>query len=124
PRLGYKPMACADCHRAEPGGLGFLAANFKDNCQSCHKDNLVFEGADLPWPKGQVPHGNDTGIVSAVWNFYAAKALRSGGVQPATLRRAAGVGGPPQPERTNPEDRIAQQTQSALGVIFDEKRGC
>jgi len=124
PKLGYKQLACADCHHAEPGGLGFQPVNFAANCQTCHQRELVFEGAELPWPKGQVPHGSDTGIVSAVWNFYAAKAFQGGVVQPAALRRAAGIGGPPQSDQANPQELIAQKTQAALGLIFDEQRGC
>lgn len=124
PKLGYKQLACGDCHRAEPGGLGFQPVTFADNCQRCHQNELAFENAELPWPKGQVPHGNDTGIVSAVWNFYAAKALQGGMVQPATLRRAAGMNGPSAPMPANAADWISQKTQSALALIFDEKRGC
>jgi predicted CXXCH cytochrome family protein len=126
PALNYKQMACGDCHRAEPGGLGFQPVKYKENCQTCHEHDLVFEGTDLPWPKGQVPHGDDAGIVAAVWNFYAAKSLQGGGAaEPATFRRAAGA---PAPVRQAPETvqaQIGQKAESALrDVIFDEKRGC
>ena len=127
PALSYKQLGCADCHRAEPGGLGFLPVKYKDNCQSCHEHDLVFEGTELPWPKGQVPHGDDAGIVAAVTNFYAAKALQGGiaTAEPATFRRAPGqtVAAVPQPQ--NAQAWIAQKAEAALhNVIFDDKRGC
>jgi len=125
PALRYKELACADCHRAEPGGLGFATVKYKENCQSCHEHDLVFEGADLPWPKGQVPHGDDVGIVAAVWNFYGAKALQGGIAEPASFRRAPGMPAAVRPQSDNAQAWVAQKTDAALrGVIFDDKRGC
>ena len=41
PALGYKPMSCADCHAAEPGGEGFLPITYQRQCRRCHA--LKFE---------------------------------------------------------------------------------
>lgn len=125
PALNYKEMACADCHRAEPGGLGFEPVKYKENCQSCHEHDLVFDTVDLPWPKGQVPHGDDTGIVEAVWNYYAAKALQGGITEQATFRRAAGTAAAAEAPPANVQVWVAQKAEAALrGVVFDDKRGC
>ncbi|HVC51600.1 MAG TPA: cytochrome c3 family protein [Stellaceae bacterium] len=129
PALGYKPMVCADCHKPEPGGLGFLPITYKGECQSCHA--LKFDSSvGLPWPDATVPHGDDSGIVAAVWNYYAGKALQTGitppPAPPGVTRRAAGT--PPPPAGTPPETVkawVAKRTEEALrGVVLEPKRGC
>jgi predicted CXXCH cytochrome family protein len=126
PPLGYKEMVCADCHVAEPGGLGFLPITYERQCKSCHA--LKFDSSDLPWPGAVVPHGDDSGIVAAVWNYYAGKALQGAMPAPATpavTRRTPGT--PPTPADL-PKDAlawVAQRADAALrGVILDDKRGC
>jgi hypothetical protein len=120
---GRKIMTCTDCHVAEPGGEGFQAVTFEGQCHSCH--DLKFDAA-LPWR--EVPHGDPAGIALAVSDFYAHVALQ-GGVQdpaaPAFVRRPVG-----QPQEPTPEQRgtalawAAQRTNDAMGIIFDDKRGC
>jgi predicted CXXCH cytochrome family protein len=126
PALHYPAMACKDCHVAEPSGQGFLPITYKNQCQHCHE--LAFDKTDLPWQDAKVPHGDETAVVAAVWNFYAAKALQSGiasPAAPATERRGAGM--PASAQAAIPSAAqawIADKSLSALNLIFDDKRGC
>ena len=129
PALGYQPMTCADCHRREPSGQGFLAITYKGQCERCHQ--LNFERQDLPWPKGRVPHGDDAGIAAAVWNFFAGKALQGEIAAvppaPAVTRLAAGTPRPVEPASLDAKSLawVSQQAETALRtIVFDEKRGC
>jgi hypothetical protein len=127
PALGYKPMVCADCHVAEPGGLGFQPITYAARCQHCHE--LTFDRTDLPWPSAKVPHGDDVGVVAAVWNFYAGKALQLGTAQNQTTaptRRAPGVAIPMSAQpATDVQGWVTQQANQALRtIVLDEKRGC
>jgi predicted CXXCH cytochrome family protein len=128
PALGYKPLVCADCHAADPGGLGFQPITYADRCQHCHE--LTFDRTELPWPSAKVPHGDDVGVVAAVWNFYAGKALQIGTAQtqppPTVPRRAPGVATPASAQpATDPQGWVAQKAEATLRtVVLDEKRGC
>jgi len=118
---------CADCHVAEPGGLGFQAISYNGQCQRCHE--LTFDRADLPWPNAKVPHGDDVGVVAAVWNFYAGKAVQSGITEaqtPASTRRAPGsMAAASTAAPTDVKGWVAQKTDAALRtVVLDDKRGC
>ena len=133
PKLGYKPMVCADCHTREPGGQGFLPIAYGKQCQRCHE--LNFERQDLPWPHGKVPHGDDRGVVAAIWNFYAGKLLQGGIAEtpasaPAVLRRVPGIAGVAAPAADGPSDSapaawVAAKTEAALRtIVFDKRQGC
>ncbi|MBV8776497.1 MAG: hypothetical protein JO258_04800, partial [Alphaproteobacteria bacterium] len=74
PALGYKEMVCADCHVPESSGQSFLPITYKNQCERCHE--LTFDKVALPWPGAKVPHGDDIGIIAAVWNYYAGLALQ------------------------------------------------
>jgi predicted CXXCH cytochrome family protein len=128
PSLGYKQMACADCHVRDPGGgTGFLPVTYKGQCQGCHEHDLAFDNIDLPWPNAKVPHGDDVGVVAAVWNFYAGKAVQGTLAEPVSMRSPGGQPNPAQPAGAlTPETRklIASKTEAALNVILDPKRGC
>jgi predicted CXXCH cytochrome family protein len=120
---GHKVMVCADCHVPEPSGQGFKPITFEGQCHSCH--DLKFD-ADLPWR--EVPHGAAAAVETAVGDFYARMALE-GGVQdpdaPAFVRRP--VGSPEEPsedERHTALAWAADRAKSAMGIIFDPKRGC
>jgi predicted CXXCH cytochrome family protein len=123
PALGYKPMSCADCHVAEPGGEGFLPITYKGQCRSCHA--LKFD-VDLPWK--EVPHGDDEGVRSAVADFYAGIALKGNIPElngPAVRRRLPGAGAAaPNAPASEPRAWAEQKTKDALRIIFDPKRGC
>lgn len=120
---GQKIMTCTDCHIADPSGQGFQAVTFEGQCHSCH--DLKFD-ADLPWR--EVPHGDPAAVVAAVADFYGHVALQ-GGVQdldaPAYVRRPVGT-----PQEPTPQERVAalawagQRANDAMGIIFDDKRGC
>ena len=130
PALGDRRVkGCADCHTPEPSGQGFLPITYKTQCARCHE--LTFDSVSLPWQGAAVPHGDDTGVIAAVWNYYAGLALQ-GGAAPATPakpvveRRAAGTPAPPAPSPppADTEAWVTAKTASALRVVFDEKRGC
>jgi hypothetical protein len=124
PALGYKPMVCADCHVPEPSGEGFLAITYKGQCQSCHA--LKFD-AELPWK--EVPHGDDARVEADIQGFYASIALKEGGPgggapAPPFERRLPDSGSTPPSDAPGRREWVRQRTAQALGVIFDEKRGC
>lgn len=132
PALGDRRVkGCADCHVPEPSGQGFLPITYKNQCQRCHE--LTFDQVALPWQGAKVPHGDDTGVIAAVWNYYAGLALQdakppvpSAPATPPADRRAAGAPAPaaaPSPS-TNAEGWVSTKTMAALRVVFDEKRGC
>src|SRR5579884_61727 len=124
PVLGYKPMACADCHVPDAAGQGFLPITYKGQCQRCHELNF---DVDLPWKT--VPHGDAAGVVQAVSDFYAGQALQHGvpaPPAPETQRRAAGVPAPTAaPQNQDPLAWVKQKTQAALDLVFfNPKQGC
>jgi predicted CXXCH cytochrome family protein len=122
PALGYKPMVCSDCHMAEPSGQGFLGITYKGQCQRCHA--LKFD-AELPWK--EVPHGDDARAQAEVEGFYASIALRQGVPErpaPGIERRLPGDSSEPPSQAPDRRAWVAQKTTQALGIIFDEKRGC
>jgi predicted CXXCH cytochrome family protein len=122
-------QGCGDCHVAEPGGQGFLPITYKNQCARCHE--LTFDKVALPWPDAKVPHGDDTGVIAAVWNYYAGLALQ-GGASSSTPTTAPverqGAGAPPSaPPSASPAGNQAWVTEKstvALRIVFDERRGC
>ena len=96
PVLGDRRVQdCSDCHKLEPGGLGFQAITYNGQCQRCHE--LTFDRADLPWPNAKVPHGDDVGVVAAVWNYYAGKALQGGLTETQGPRPGGHIDATPKP---------------------------
>jgi cytochrome c3-like protein len=129
PALNYREMTCADCHVAEPSGQSFLPITYKGQCQRCH--DLAFDKVALPWPDARVPHGDDRGVITGVWNYYAGLALQGVKDTPGAAatspneRRAAGV---PPAAGTPPSAQsmawVTAKSEAALAVILDDKRGC
>src|SRR5205823_11891905 len=90
----------------------------------------TFDRAELPWPNAKVPHGDDVGVVAAVWNFYAGKAVQMG------ITEAQAPAGPPRrapgtmaaaaaPPPTDVKSWVTQKAETALRtVVLDDKRGC
>jgi hypothetical protein len=121
---------CADCHVAEPSGQSFLPVTYKNQCARCHQ--LTFDNVALPWPDAKVPHGDDTGVIAAVWNYYAGLALQgktsttTPALAPAVERRSAGMPAPPTPSPppADTEAWVTAKSMAALRIIFDERRGC
>lgn len=130
PALHYDQMVCADCHVAEPGGQGFQPITYKNQCARCHE--LSFDNVALPWPGATVPHGDDIGVIAAVWNYYAGLALQAGTASPAAAapqaveRRGAGMPAPPAPGAPPADTRawVTARSEAALRIVFDDKRGC
>jgi hypothetical protein len=130
PVLHYKELGCADCHVSSPSGQGFLPITYKNQCQTCHE--LTFDKVALPWPDAKVPHGDDTGVIEMVWNYYAGLALQ-GGATPASApgqdpvdRRGAGMPAPPPPvpPPSDTQGWVTAKSAAALRLVFDDKRGC
>jgi len=121
---------CPDCHIPDPSGLTFLPITYKNQCASCHE--LTFDKVGLPWPDAKVPHGDDTGVITAVWNYYAGLALQGEKPSPTPAsapqleRRSAGAAAPP-PSTPPPADSVGWVTaksMAALRIVFDDRRGC
>jgi hypothetical protein len=122
---------CADCHVPDAGGLNFKPITYSGQCQRCHE--LTFDRVELPWPNAKVPHGDDVGVVAAVWNFYAGKAVQTGTTEaqtqpPGSVRRAPGALSAAATSAAPPADTkawVTQKTETALRtVVLDDKRGC
>lgn len=80
PKLNGHELSCADCHKPQASGIGFVRIKFEDNCQSCH--SLQFDPRN---PELQVPHGNVESVRAYLRSLprqYADLASRKG------LRRA------------------------------------
>lgn len=71
PTEGTIRLACADCHRPEPGGLGMLPIRMVDHCRRCHA--LTF---DRNAPQREVPHGKPREVRAMLDDFYAHAALK------------------------------------------------
>ncbi len=67
---GDRTLACADCHRPQPGGARMQPVEFESMCQSCHR--LTFDITD---PQREVPHGRISEIFHMLDEFYARRAL-------------------------------------------------
>jgi hypothetical protein len=121
---------CADCHVPDPSGLTFLPITYKNQCASCHE--LTFDKVALPWPDAKVPHGDDTGVIAAVWNYYAGLALQGDTPAPAAStapqieRRSAGAAAPPVPGPPPADSQgwVTAKSAAALRIVFDDRRGC
>lgn len=120
---------CPDCHVPDPAGQGFMPITYKDQCQRCHE--LTFDKVALPWQDAKVPHGDDRGVIAAVWNFYAGLALHGGmsdepPASPAVERRGAGNAPPAAPSALlgDAQAWVATKSATAVKIIFDPKRGC
>jgi len=67
---GRKVLDCKDCHQLDATGTQFRPVTMKDHCQSCHE--LRF---DPNLPERQVPHGDPSGVVVMLRDFYSRVAL-------------------------------------------------
>ena len=102
-----------------------MPITFEGQCHSCH--DLKFD-ADLPWR--EVPHGDDAGVEHAVrismrtWRCKAACRI------PMRRPWCAARSDTPLPSRPTESERsdalawAAQRANAAMGIIFDDKRGC
>jgi hypothetical protein len=63
---GKVKMECANCHKPNTDGVGFLPVTMKENCQHCH--TLSFEEAV---PSREVPHGSVSQVLSTLREFYS-----------------------------------------------------
>ncbi|HVH76664.1 MAG TPA: cytochrome c3 family protein [Stellaceae bacterium] len=120
PVLHIKPLACAQCHA--PNGRGFLPITFKGQCQSCHRLRFAI---GLPWK--EVPHGDDRAVAGALEGFYAALVVKHGipvAAAAPQIERRLPHSRPAAPLPSSARDWVAQQTRSALAVVFKSKEGC
>lgn len=72
PRRGTVQLACADCHRLEPGGGLMAPTSYREHCGECHR--LLIPG-DV---EREVPHGNVAAALQSIRDYFAAQALRGG----------------------------------------------
>ena len=89
PSGGTKQLACASCHVEEPGGGLMRKIDMETQCADCHQ--LTF---DPSAPKRQVTHGKPKVVLRELREFYAARALEGGVVEPtapAAVRRRPGT---------------------------------
>ncbi len=77
PEKGKIQLACGDCHRLEPGGLGMLPIRMVDHCHDCHQ--LQFEPTA---PQRRLPHGKPREAIEQMREFYARMALFGGVADP------------------------------------------
>ncbi|MFQ5468587.1 MAG: cytochrome c3 family protein, partial [Kiloniellaceae bacterium] len=70
PTKGKIRLACADCHKTEPGGLGMLPIAMEDNCRTCHRMQF-----DPSAPTRRLPHAKPREAVAQLRDFYAKAAL-------------------------------------------------
>jgi hypothetical protein len=62
-------LQCADCHRADKSGKGFLPVEMTRDCASCH--SLAF----APGPGGvarNLPHGHPDQVIATLQTYYGA----------------------------------------------------
>ena len=72
-------LGCADCHRPNIGGKGFLPVKMERDCASCH--SLAFApGAPGETPR-MLPHGHPDQVVATLRSFYG----QGGGTNGAVL---------------------------------------
>ncbi len=67
---GKKILACNDCHRPEPAGVGMQAINMERDCAECHR--LEFEPDN---PQRVVPHGKLEHVLYTLTEYYGNQAL-------------------------------------------------
>ncbi len=119
---GNRVMVCADCHQAEPGGIGMKPINMKQHCAECH--SLEFE-ADIP--QRVVPHGNLEHILYTLTEYYGNVALKGGFEDidaPAIVQNRRRPG-----QRITPRERKdaflwAKQKAMSVGEDLFEDRVC
>ncbi len=96
-----RPLDCADCHRAEKSGPGFLPVEMEQHCSACHSLAI----ADTSGRVVQLPHGRPAQVVAMLRALRPAPAPApavagsartlpgagpaSAGVAPDALTRAA-----------------------------------
>jgi len=81
-------MECADCHKADLGGLGFKPVEMVEDCSECHLLNF-----EPTVPGRRLPHGDVEAVVNSLREFYGDLALRGGATvedAPAVVRRRPG----------------------------------
>ncbi|MEL7184866.1 MAG: FHA domain-containing protein [Pseudomonadota bacterium] len=114
---GKRVVECAECHVAEPGGIGMLPVSMDEHCSGCH--TLAFDPDD---PSRTVPHGDSASVVQALVEYYSARLL--GSDPDAVDQRVRRPG-----QRLTRADRdraAAEAREQALIVAEDlfERRAC
>lgn len=111
------PVACADCHKPQPGGRDFLPIRFDEHCARCHRERLD------PDVGAEVPHGVEPARLAEwaaatfVKRFLEDPALVGAGRPSAVPGRA-----PPTPPDWTAALRA--RTDAALAALLTPGRGC
>jgi len=74
-----REMSCASCHTSEGKEMRFKPLSFKNNCTSCHADQLIVGAKQL---KLSVPHGNEENM----FNMLKLKAPKQFSAYSTTLK--------------------------------------
>lgn len=114
---GKRVIKCAECHVAEPGGIGMLPISMDEHCSSCH--TLAFDPDD---PSRTVPHGDAESVMQALIEYYSARLL---GADPDAVEQRVRRPGQ-QLSRADRDRAAAEAREQALVVAEDlfERRAC
>lgn len=88
---GYgRPLGCADCHRPEKAGPGFLPVAMERDCGACHS----LEVADASGRIVELPHGRPADVVATLLTLRAPPAPRPAVAGVARALPGAGTASP------------------------------
>lgn len=118
---GIKQLRCADCHVAEPDGLGFRPVTMAAHCQSCHALKI-----EPTMSNREVPHGDVAAALSSLREFYTY--LQVQGAPPGdggALTRTVEIkrpGAAPEPRRTRLATDIDAKARAAQAAetLFEQ----
>jgi predicted CXXCH cytochrome family protein len=118
---GPRTLACADCHRPEPGGAKMQPIQFEGMCHQCHT-----LGFDTLAPDREVPHADVAGVIYALDEYYAKRALEGGyddAAAPPGVRQRRRPGQPPasQQEKQAALAWARQRSGQAARTVFTGK---
>jgi predicted CXXCH cytochrome family protein len=81
----FRPLTCASCHQAEPGGALMKPIRFEEHCSTCHQLKIAVEYGLQGRPDSRkwvrnLPHGKPKEVQEIIKDFYGWLAL-----QPITI---------------------------------------
>ena len=101
-------LDCANCHRPEPSGRGFLKLDMPRDCGACHSLAFARTAAGLKL----LPHGHPDQVVAALRAFYAGVVMSS--PSPAAIAWSRRL--PGQAAEARRETRRAATAPSAVSI--------
>lgn len=124
--LGRPELACADCHRPEPGGAGMRPVRVAEHCGLCHLPQLdpTPPGAD-PRTLRRIPHGSLEELVAVVTDRELARAVTgpaAAALTESTTRRRAGAG-PEETQRVRADGSAIERAEARVRDLV-ERQAC